>query len=108
MVEGELLDFIEIFGHIVKQALGKHAGGFATGGFARWKHVVIHGFLAVLDVSVMRGGVTIRKPARKSSAETRTACIPSLLTTSFRTGTPRRFLLARRCRTSAGVVSRVS
>ena len=88
MVEIKLLDFVETFKRLAKQALGKHAGGFATGGFVRWKHVVIHGFLAVLDVSVMHGGVTIRRPARKSSAETRTACIPSPLTTSFRTGTP--------------------
>ena len=44
MVEVDLLDFVETFKRLAKQALGKHAGEPATGGFARWKHVVIHGF----------------------------------------------------------------
>jgi hypothetical protein len=43
MVEIDLLDFVEWFKRLAKQALGKHAGEPATGGFARWKHVVIHG-----------------------------------------------------------------
>ena len=44
MVEVDLLDFVETFKRLAKQALGKHAGEPVTGGFARWKHVVIHGF----------------------------------------------------------------
>ena len=44
MVEVDLLDFVETFKRLAKQALGKHAGEPATGGFARWQHVVIHGF----------------------------------------------------------------
>lgn len=44
MVEVDLLDFVETFERLAKQALGKHAGESATGGFACWKHVVIHGF----------------------------------------------------------------
>ena len=43
MIEVDLLDFVEWFKRLAKQALGKHAGEPATGGFARWKHVVIHG-----------------------------------------------------------------
>jgi IS5 family transposase len=44
MVEVDLLDFVEWFKRLAKQALGRHAGEPATGGFARWKHIVIHGF----------------------------------------------------------------
>ncbi len=42
--EVDLLDFVEQCRHLVKQALGKHAGEPASGGFARWKHVVLHCF----------------------------------------------------------------
>jgi hypothetical protein len=35
MVEVDLLDFVEKFNCLAKQALGKHAGEPATGGFAR-------------------------------------------------------------------------
>ncbi|EMA07272.1 IS5 family transposase [Haloarcula marismortui] len=41
-MEVDLLDFVEQCQHLVKQALGKHAGEPASGGFARWKHVVLH------------------------------------------------------------------
>lgn len=41
-MEVDLLDFVEQCRHLVKQALGKHAGEPASGGFARWKHVVLH------------------------------------------------------------------
>ena len=44
MVEVDLLDFVEKCKRLSKQALGKRAGEPATGGFARWKHVVIHCF----------------------------------------------------------------
>jgi IS5 family transposase len=44
MVEVDPLNFVETFKHLAKQALGEHAREPATGGFARWKHVVIHGF----------------------------------------------------------------
>ena len=40
----DLLNFVEQCRHLVKQALGKHAGEPASGGFARWKHVVLHCF----------------------------------------------------------------
>jgi len=43
-MEVDLLDFVEQCRHLVKQALGKHAGEPASGGFARWKHVVLHCF----------------------------------------------------------------
>jgi IS5 family transposase len=43
-MEIDLLDFIEQCRHLAKQALGKHAGEPASGGFARWKHVVLHCF----------------------------------------------------------------
>ena len=43
-MEIDILDFMEKFRHLAKQALGKHAGEPASGGFARWKHVVIHCF----------------------------------------------------------------
>ena len=41
-MEVDLLDFVEQCRRLVKQALGKHAGEPAIGGFARWKHVVLH------------------------------------------------------------------
>lgn len=44
MVEVDLLDFFEWLKRLAKQALGKDAGEPATGGFSRWKHLVIHGF----------------------------------------------------------------
>ena len=40
-MEVDLLDFVEQCRHLVKQALGKHAGERASGGFARRKHVVL-------------------------------------------------------------------
>ena len=40
----DLLDFVEQCRHLAKQALGKHAGEPASGGFARWVHVVLHCF----------------------------------------------------------------
>jgi IS5 family transposase len=43
-MEVDLLDFVEQCRHLVKQALGRHAGEPASGGFARWKHVVLHCF----------------------------------------------------------------
>jgi len=43
-MEVDLLDFVEQCRRLVKQALGKHAGEPASGGFARWKHVVLHCF----------------------------------------------------------------
>ncbi|MFD2373806.1 IS5 family transposase [Haloarchaeobius iranensis] len=43
-MEVDLLDFVEQCRQLVKQALGKHAGEPASGGFARWKHVVLHCF----------------------------------------------------------------
>jgi hypothetical protein len=43
-MEVDILDFVEECRHLAKQALGKHAGEPASGGFARWKHVVIHCF----------------------------------------------------------------
>jgi len=43
-MEIDILDFVEECRHLAKQALGKHAGEPASGGFARWKHVVIHCF----------------------------------------------------------------
>ena len=43
-MEVDLLDFAEQCRYLIKQALGKHAGEFASGGFARWKHVVLHCF----------------------------------------------------------------
>ena len=39
-MEIDLLDFVEQCRHLAKQALGKHAGEPASGGFARWVHVV--------------------------------------------------------------------
>jgi hypothetical protein len=41
-MEVSLLDFVRECKQLAKQALGKHAGEPASGGFARWKHVVIH------------------------------------------------------------------
>ncbi|MDB2276316.1 IS5 family transposase [Halorubrum ezzemoulense] len=41
-MEVDLLDFVKQCRRLVKQALGKHAGEPASGGFARWKHVVLH------------------------------------------------------------------
>jgi len=38
----DLLDFVRECEQQAKQALGKHAGEPAEGGFARWVHVVIH------------------------------------------------------------------
>jgi len=35
--EVDLLDFVETFKRLSKQALGKRAGEPTTGGFARWK-----------------------------------------------------------------------
>ena len=43
-MEVDLLEFIEQCRHPAKQALGKHAGEPASGGFARWKHVDLHCF----------------------------------------------------------------
>jgi IS5 family transposase len=43
-MEVDLLDFVERCRHLAKQALGKHAGEPASGGFARWIHVVLHCF----------------------------------------------------------------
>jgi hypothetical protein len=43
-MEVDLLDFVEQCRHLAKQALGKHAGEPASGGFARWIHVVLHCF----------------------------------------------------------------
>ena len=43
-MEIDLLDFVEQCRHLAKQALGKHAGEPASGGFARWVHVVLHCF----------------------------------------------------------------
>jgi hypothetical protein len=40
-MEVSLLDFVQECRHLAKQALGKHAGEPASGGFARWKHVVL-------------------------------------------------------------------
>ena len=41
-MEVDLLNFVEQCQQLVKQALGKHLGEPAGGGFARWKHVVLH------------------------------------------------------------------
>jgi len=41
-MEVELLDFVRECKQLAKQALGKHAGEPASGGFTRWKHVVLH------------------------------------------------------------------
>jgi len=41
-MEVSLLDFARECKQLAKQALGKHAGEPASGGFARWKHVVMH------------------------------------------------------------------
>ena len=43
-MEVDLLDFVQECKRLAKQALGKHAGEPATGGFARWVHVVVHCF----------------------------------------------------------------
>ncbi|SNR61244.1 Transposase domain [Halorubrum vacuolatum] len=43
-MEINILDFIEQCRDLAKQALGKHAGEPASGGFARWVHVVLHCF----------------------------------------------------------------
>jgi len=43
-MEIDLLNFVEQCRHLAKQALGKHAGEPVSGGFARWKHVVLHCF----------------------------------------------------------------
>ena len=41
-MEVSLLDFVQECRRLSKQALGKRAGEPASGGFARWKHVVLH------------------------------------------------------------------
>jgi len=41
-MEVDLLDFVEQCRRLVKQALGKHAGEPASGGFARWKHTLCY------------------------------------------------------------------
>jgi hypothetical protein len=43
-MEVDFLEFVEQCRHIAKQALGKHASEPASGGFARWAHVVLHCF----------------------------------------------------------------
>jgi len=43
-MEVDILDFAEQCRDLAKQALGKHAGEPASGGFARWIHVVLHCF----------------------------------------------------------------
>jgi len=43
-MEIDLLDFVQKSKRLAKQALGKHAGEPASGGFARWVHVVLHCF----------------------------------------------------------------
>lgn len=43
-MEIDLLDFVQECKRIAKQALGEHARAFASGGFARWVHVVLHCF----------------------------------------------------------------
>ena len=43
-MEVDLLDFVEQCRHLIKQALGKHAGESVNGGFARWKHVALYRF----------------------------------------------------------------
>ncbi|MCU4744826.1 IS5 family transposase [Natronoglomus mannanivorans] len=43
-MEIDILDFVEQCRDLAKQALGKHAGEPASGGFARWVHVVLHCF----------------------------------------------------------------
>ena len=43
-MEVDLLDFVERCRHLAKQALGKHAGEPASGGFARWVHIALHCF----------------------------------------------------------------
>jgi len=43
-MEIDILDFVEQCRRLAKQALGKHAGEPASGGFARWVHVVLHCF----------------------------------------------------------------
>jgi hypothetical protein len=41
-IEIQLLDFVQECKRLVKQALGKRAGEPASGGLARWKHLVLH------------------------------------------------------------------
>jgi IS5 family transposase len=41
-MEIKLLDFVQECKRLAKQALGKRAGEPASGGFARWKHLVLH------------------------------------------------------------------
>ena len=41
-MEVKLLDFVRECKRLAKQALGNRAGEPASGGFARWKHVVLH------------------------------------------------------------------
>jgi IS5 family transposase len=41
-MEVNLLNSVEQCRHLVKQALGRHAGELASGGFTRWKHIVLH------------------------------------------------------------------
>lgn len=43
-MELDIFDFIEQCRHLAEQALGKHAGEPASGGSARWIHVVLHCF----------------------------------------------------------------
>ena len=43
-MEIDFLDFIEQCRRLAKQVLGEHTGEPASGGFARWKHVVLHCF----------------------------------------------------------------
>ena len=81
-MEIDILDFVEECRHLAKQALGKHAGEPASGGFARWKHVhvVIHCFrredgrsfretenrleylTALLEVLDLEGGTSLISP----------------------------------------------
>jgi len=43
-MEIDILDFIEQYRHLAKQALGKLASEPASDGFARWTHVVLRCF----------------------------------------------------------------
>ncbi|WP_254544884.1 IS5 family transposase [Halomarina pelagica] len=43
-MEIDLLDFVQKCKRLAKQALGKHAGEPASGGFVRWVHIVLHCF----------------------------------------------------------------
>jgi hypothetical protein len=41
-MEIKLLDFVQECKRLAKQALGRRAGESASGGFAHWKHLVLH------------------------------------------------------------------